>query len=244
MRKSRLLLVGVLLLAVCFSGFAATKVAYLTVVLDHPYWRAQRRRRGGHCQEAGRRAHRPERRERPDQAGEPGGQRHPAEARRSHLHRGRHRRRGCPRGQDQGRRHPPHRQQQADPGQRRTTCRSSSTPSPWASSRREAFVDFAKARYGSPKGNVPGAAGPAVRRQRHPVGEGVQVRDGQVPQHEVERPEHQLGHRARHPAGRRRLHGQPRTTTGSGRRATPSSPPSPPSSGTSPRAERRATCSG
>jgi len=41
MKKTRLLLVGVLLLAVCISGFSATKIAYLTVVLDHPYWRAQ-----------------------------------------------------------------------------------------------------------------------------------------------------------------------------------------------------------
>jgi ribose transport system substrate-binding protein len=41
MKKTRLLLVGVLLLATCFSAFSATKVAYLTVVLDHPYWRAQ-----------------------------------------------------------------------------------------------------------------------------------------------------------------------------------------------------------
>jgi ribose transport system substrate-binding protein len=42
MRKMKLVLVGVLLLGVALSGFSApVKVAYLTVMLDHPYWRAQ-----------------------------------------------------------------------------------------------------------------------------------------------------------------------------------------------------------
>ena len=43
MRNIRMLLIGLLLLAVCYGAFAAdpVKIAYLTVILNHPYWRAQ-----------------------------------------------------------------------------------------------------------------------------------------------------------------------------------------------------------
>lgn len=43
MRMIRIFLAGLLLLATCGAAFAAgpVKIAYLTVILDHPYWRAQ-----------------------------------------------------------------------------------------------------------------------------------------------------------------------------------------------------------